>query len=1200
LPFIYDQDDIISPFWFLVAWEVEMKTAKRTLLLVICACFGVSVTLSILGWAGLQSRVSAAALQSPASVGDFDFGSPGHFISSSELPEMSAPGIPPSGLAIERDDATPLMLPEITALPAVVETPLAPSTPGSLFTVVNTNNSGAGSLRDAVTQANALAGPDEIRFSLSGCPCVITLLSELPTSGALTITGPGANLLTLSGNNTNRIFSTTAGNPLYLSGLTLANGYNPSQGGGAIASGNLTLQNITIKDSTATFGGGAYVDGTLVLTDTIIQNNAATTSSGGGIYVSGVLSARAATFRNNTAFSDGGGAYINNNVTITGGSFENNRTTQVKSYGGGGGLFAFGTSAISGVQFLDNNTPSWGGGAYLANFAAGTTNRLANLAFTNNSSAYGGGGLFQWFSAAITSTQFLNNQSATLGGGLYAGYAGSYTIRLHGGVIQGNSAPNGGGLYSDGSFTLQGTSVYSNTATNGRGGGALSLARASVANSTFAYNTVTTGGNGAGLVAEVGAAITDTTFLRNRVFGAGSGGGLMVGTNQNGGDANLLRLTFTQNSSDQGYGGGLLSYGTTRLVDSNFSSNTSWNDGGGAWVRGPLTLTGGLFQGNRTLLNENNGGGGGLMSMGYASISATHFVANTTADWGGGAYIYSPSVKSASLINGAEFTNNTATSGGGGGLFTWFTATLTAPTFTGNYAGYRGGGLYAGYAGDWEPQVIGGAFSGNSAVGGGGLFSDAEVRLAGVQFHTNTARSGFGGGVWTVKSARVVDGLFHGNLVLSNGNGGGLEASNTIWLTDTVFSDNHNLTGSGGGSSNGGDIHILRGEYRSNQAADDGGGVLAYGTATINGTRFYTNTTGDLGGGVGVSYLVARNNLFQGNSAGNAGGGAFANISLNLQDASLVGNHATTSGGGIFTPQATIQRSSFNLNTAGSRGGGLFLSGGSNSLDRLSFIANQATAGGGLSLEGAAGGSLVNSLLAGNTAIGGSGAALYLSTSGALTIRHATIASPSLVPASAFYLNDGSITVENTIIARHATGLVRVSGSAVLQNPLFYANTTNTLGAGITVNGAVSGDPAFFNPVVSDYHLAVGSQAFNAGVNVGVTSDFDGDARPQGGQPDIGYDEAVTPSGVNFTHNAPHPAAQPVTFIGSVAFGQGVTFSWSFGDGDTAQGQTVTHTYAQPGVYTVMLTAANAAGQNLVTKNVTITNFELYLPMLVR
>ncbi len=355
-----------------------------------------------------------------------------------------------------------------------------------------------------------------------------------------------------------------------------------------------------------------------------------------------------------------------------------------------------------------------------------------------------------------------------------------------------------------------------------------------------------------------------------------------------------------------------------------------------------------------------------------------------------------------------------------------------------------------------------------------------------------------------------------------------------------------------------------------------------------------------LGGGVGVNYLVGRYSRFPVNSAGGGGGGIFANISLNLQDAVLLGNHTDNSGGGILSPQATILRTSFTANSAGSRGGGLYLNGGANALDRLSFLNNQAAAGGGISVEAGAGGTLVNSLLAANSALGGSGAAVYLNTSGAFTIRHATIAAPSLSPASAIYLNDGSLTAENTILAWHNTGLVRAGGSALLQTPLFFANSANTLGSGITVNGPVSGDPAFFNPPAGDYHLGVSSQAFNTALNVGVASDFDGDVRPQGGQPDIGYDEAVTPSAVNFTHNAPHPAGQPVSFIASVAFGQGVTFSWNFGDGGTAQGQSVNHTYAQPGVYPVTLTAANAAGLNMVNKNVTITSFEIYLPLLAR
>ena len=71
------------------------------------------------------------------------------------------------------------------------------------FTVTNLNDSGAGSLRDAITTANNVAGADTITFSpLFVTDQTITLASQLPTiSDDLTITGSGANLLTIDAGN---------------------------------------------------------------------------------------------------------------------------------------------------------------------------------------------------------------------------------------------------------------------------------------------------------------------------------------------------------------------------------------------------------------------------------------------------------------------------------------------------------------------------------------------------------------------------------------------------------------------------------------------------------------------------------------------------------------------------------------------------------------------------------------------------------------------------------------------------------------------------------------------------------------------------------------------------------------------------------------------------------------------------------------
>ncbi len=91
---------------------------------------------------------------------------------------------------------------------------------GATFVVTNTNDSGAGSLRDAINQANTNAQADTINFdpAFFNVARTITLTSgEInitaddqvlngQTGRFVTINGPGANLLTISGNNASRIF----------------------------------------------------------------------------------------------------------------------------------------------------------------------------------------------------------------------------------------------------------------------------------------------------------------------------------------------------------------------------------------------------------------------------------------------------------------------------------------------------------------------------------------------------------------------------------------------------------------------------------------------------------------------------------------------------------------------------------------------------------------------------------------------------------------------------------------------------------------------------------------------------------------------------------------------------------------------------------------------------------------------------------
>jgi len=70
-------------------------------------------------------------------------------------------------------------------------------------------------------------------------------------------------------------------------------------------------------------------------------------------------------------------------------------------------------------------------------------------------------------------------------------------------------------------------------------------------------------------------------------------------------------------------------------------------------------------------------------------------------------------------------------------------------------------------------------------------------------------------------------------------------------------------------------------------------------------------------------------------------------------------------------------------------------------------------------------------------------------------------------------------------------------------------------------------------------------------------------------------------------------AGRPFTWDGSGSTpggGQIVGYDWDFGDGSTASGATVSHTYAQAGSYTATLTVTDSRGRTAkATQAVTIS-----------
>src|SRR6516162_10346946 len=91
------------------------------------------------------------------------------------------------------------------------------------YTVSTLADGVAGSLRDAITQANAHHGTDTINFQPGLAGTISLTGGELGITDDLMITGPGASQLTVSGNETSRVFTVAGGEKVALSGLTIAN-----------------------------------------------------------------------------------------------------------------------------------------------------------------------------------------------------------------------------------------------------------------------------------------------------------------------------------------------------------------------------------------------------------------------------------------------------------------------------------------------------------------------------------------------------------------------------------------------------------------------------------------------------------------------------------------------------------------------------------------------------------------------------------------------------------------------------------------------------------------------------------------------------------------------------------------------------------------------------------------------------------------
>jgi predicted outer membrane repeat protein len=299
-------------------------------------------------------------------------------------------------------------------------------------TVTTAADSGPGSFRQALTDHDLTdANCSTINFAPS--ISTITLSSNLPTVAAssLTITGPGSDLLTVDFNGRQGIaFSTTAGQNLSISGLTLTRGTpavyvlssdvqisdvtftsNSFLSGAAIFSfnGQIDISNSTFTSNTATvnFGGGAvsqFGAGRVEVAYSTFTNNTASAGPGGAIRATVAANISYSTFSGNTATS--GGAISGGNIALT-----NSTVTANSATGAGGGVDAAGSVTANFSTFSANSA----GVGQARSINAVSTYTVANSIFNETGTALSGaGGSAATFSFFNSSSALTNNSGAGL------------------------------------------------------------------------------------------------------------------------------------------------------------------------------------------------------------------------------------------------------------------------------------------------------------------------------------------------------------------------------------------------------------------------------------------------------------------------------------------------------------------------------------------------------------------------------------------------------------------------------------------------------------------------------------------------------------------------------------------------------------------------------------------------------------------
>jgi len=651
--------------------------------------------------------------------------------------------------------------------------------------------SGDLSLREAIELTNASVGAETIMFARDLAGKTITLTSgELPITDGLTISGPGADQLTISGDQKSRIFNvynTESIIEVTIRGLSLVDG-RAGSGGGINNHEDLTVEGCTLSGNSAEDwgGGGIYNSslGTLTVTGSTLANNWAD-DVGGSIGNSGTLTVTNSTLANSES-SSGGGIFNNSGatLTVTGSTLANN------SASAGGGISNYGTLTLANSLF-GGNTASLGPDVRNAGtIDSAQYNLIQDGAGSGIDDGVDGnqvdvpdvgldpGGLQDH--GGPTQTIALRPDSPAIDAGdnslavdsnddaLEFDQRGDLFVRIYDTAVD------------VGAYEVQ-PLVVDTTEDESDGDfspGDLSLREAiELANAFFGADTIDFASELAGgTITLTSGELSITDDLTIEGLGADQ---LTISGNDESrifqvddtDDRATINVQISGLSLDDGHaydGGGIYNREILTIEDCTLYSNSAFGRvGGGIYnsITGTLTVTNSTLDDNSASLY-----GGGIYNDGTLWVENSSTIKLNRAERSGGTLTVTNSTLSGNSASNVRV-------GAGGGIYSYGTLTVTNSTLSGN-SSRLGGGI----CNRSTLTVINSTLSGNSShASGGGIYSDGTLTVANSTLFGNWATFA-GGGIYVSQSlGRIVNSTIFGNWTTAVGGEEGSDGGGGIY-----------------------------------------------------------------------------------------------------------------------------------------------------------------------------------------------------------------------------------------------------------------------------------------------------------------------------------------------------------------------------------------------------------------------------------